>query len=442
VANVFFTGAVSYTDNLTNLAVKSPERRITVPASGARYVNFGSLTFPSNTFNGLFGLDIDYFDPVTDEMGSGVVESHRQFTNPAANPTGIDFSVDPPVRLPDRVPATAANDGAFRFGLDFTNSHTIVVPGVWWYWVSGGPSAITPRLFDGSTLVAFGTSVSPSGPDGWRFLPFDSPYLIRAGLTHTVAVSIADGNYKYDASGFIPGGGIISGDGGVTITQGRSESGAGPARPANTADSAAGLALAYTLSDLETLFTTQLPSSTDLNEASPLTIGTTIIFSTAGEIQGVRFFMPLNPSGTYTGAVYVATHNDGASDGSLVASTSFTSQVPGAWNTAWFDEPVLVDATQIYKVVIFSSTGRYVASNHVFTSAAIVNGHLTGVQDAVDAPVGYAPTGVYRNGVYSTSGSLHYPDSTFNENNYFVDPVFLANATEDTGESVRFFAFF
>lgn len=150
--------------------------------------------------------------------------------------------------VPDRIPQFSSNSGAYRFGLDFDADVDIVVPGVAWYWVSGGPSSVTARLYSGTTQVRTQTMSGMSGVDRWIEIIFSSEYNLSAGTELTAAVEIADGNYKYDNSGYLP---VFSTDGHVEVLRGRHESGLGASRPVNTWDGAHGLSVVYSLAGSE-----------------------------------------------------------------------------------------------------------------------------------------------------------------------------------------------
>lgn len=148
-------------------------------------------------------------------------------------------------RVPDRVPAIASNSGEYRFGLDFSANAAVTIPGVWWYWVAGGPPSVDARLYSGSTLVASGTAV-PSGPDGWVLIPFTTPYSLAASVTLSAVAHIPSGNYKYDNSPYLP-----KNDAVVTVPQGRFQSAEG-GLPTSTWTGAHGVAVAYSLAGTST----------------------------------------------------------------------------------------------------------------------------------------------------------------------------------------------
>jgi hypothetical protein len=174
------------------------------------------------------------------------------------------------------------------------------------------------------------------------------------------------------------------------------------------------------------LFTTQTPGIPDVNEAINVTVGITLTFDVAGTVTGAWFYAPATVgSGTYEAAFWVLTHGDAGDlgTGTLLANQAFTSITAGAWNFVAFSSGVAVDSSHAYPITLRSSEGRYAATGAFFTSA-LVNGHITGVQNGSD-PVGL---GALYNGRFVDGSIAAFPNKTFNSNAYFVDVEFTASA--------------
>lgn len=182
------------------------------------------------------------------------------------------------------------------------------------------------------------------------------------------------------------------------------------------------------------LFTTQTPALPDVNEAINVTVGITLVFDTAGTVTGAWFYAPATlGAGTYEAAFWVMTRADGTTDiglGTLLANAAFSSITPGAWNFVAFSSGVAVDSSHAYVMGLRTSEGRYTATGAFFASA-LVNGHITGVQDGSN-PVGL---GQLYDGRFVSSSITAFPNLTFNHNAYFVDVEFTAGGAAATTAS-------
>lgn len=181
-------------------------------------------------------------------------------------------------------------------------------------------------------------------------------------------------------------------------------------------------------------FATPTPASPDVSggTAPGISTGTMFGFNVAGmpapKITHIRFRMPNTPgAGNYFGELWDVKSADAAPSGNIrvgvtspVAAGSLTA---GAWNTIPLTSPVTVlgYGTNIYRAVINSSGGRYVAEALYFApGTAIDNGPIRAYRAGND-PIGL---GSVRQGTFldATAGNV-YPNATFNNTNYFVDVV-------------------
>jgi Domain of unknown function (DUF4082)/Domain of unknown function (DUF4832)/Secretion system C-terminal sorting domain len=137
-------------------------------------------------------------------------------------------------------------------------------------------------------------------------------------------------------------------------------------------------------------------------EDNPVELGVKFSSSVGGYIKGIRFHSPASPSGTYTARLY----DDG---GTLLASQNFSSVTSNAWQEVEFSTPVAITANTAYMAMYYSADGNYGSTNSGL-STAIFNGPLM------------VPEG---GGVYQYPGN---PGFHFNENNYWADVLFVADA--------------
>jgi hypothetical protein len=187
--------------------------------------------------------------------------------------------------------------------------------------------------------------------------------------------------------------------------------------------------LAWTLAGVEIkasvavgmpLMTAQKPAG-DFFDNAPITLATTVIYDTAGQVSGAGFYSrSTNPGGTYQIVMWLPTHeDDGSGAGTVLATANVSSVVNGAWNYAFFSSPVTITPGQPYKVGLRTSLGAYSATNGFFSSADLVYGHSKGPQTNAFQP-GY---GTFYNGSF-VADITSYPNQTFNGTSYFVNPIF------------------
>jgi hypothetical protein len=174
----------------------------------------------------------------------------------------------------------------------------------------------------------------------------------------------------------------------------------------------------------ESIFTSQTPATPLANDGAS-TLGTVFTAAVNGTIDGCRWFAPSTiPTGTVQALLYQWTND---ATGTLLAQTNFGVITPSAWNTVNYAAPVAIVAGQRYVTCIFTPN-NYCFTNFVFTSAPIVNGNLTAVQDN--------PAGNPHNGKFIQNAAPTYPTNEFRQSNYFVDVLFTASVAPSGGGAV------
>lgn len=175
------------------------------------------------------------------------------------------------------------------------------------------------------------------------------------------------------------------------------------------------------------LFTGQTPTVTDGADGTPgITTATTMRFTAAGTVTGVRFYATTTVGGTYTVLLYQVTAADSSPAGTLLASkTMGVAPTSGTWNSVAFDTPISVATSTLYRACLFSGAGRYVATTAFFTSA-LVNGNIVGDSNG-DNPVGL---GTLNQGTFAINAAATYPSTVASAASYFVDVDF----TLDSGD--------
>jgi hypothetical protein len=150
-------------------------------------------------------------------------------------------------------------------------------------------------------------------------------------------------------------------------------------------------------------------SSADYTD-SPVELGVKFKTSKTGFVKGIRFYSHASASGTYTGHLWKA-------DGTLLASATFSSISGGTWEQVLFNDPVLIDADSVYIASYHTSAGLYTATS-TGLSVSFTNGSLTALSSG----------GSGGNGVYAYGNSPSFPNSTYQDANYWADVIFVAIA--------------
>ena len=155
---------------------------------------------------------------------------------------------------------------------------------------------------------------------------------------------------------------------------------------------------------------TDVPSTTVLNETTPVEIGVKFKSLIAGKISGLRYYKAVGQRGIKTGHLWKKT---GTLTGDLLATAAFANETAGGWQEILFDAPVAINANETYVASIFSASGDYNVDRMPGLSNAINSNPLIALADGADGG----------NGVYNQFNSA-YPANSYQQSNYWVDVVF------------------
>lgn len=183
----------------------------------------------------------------------------------------------------------------------------------------------------------------------------------------------------------------------------------------------------------QTLFVAETPSLPNINEGSPVTVATTVVFAVDGTLDGFQVYPPATVSGTFSGAAWQITADDSPADtgtGTLIATAAMPALTPSTWQQVALAVPVAVTAGTAYRIGFRSSEGRYAATGGGFNAAGMTNGDISSPQTGTNVP----SIGTIANGTFIESATL-YPTKTFNGNKYFIGPVFTPTVEPAEGEA-------
>ncbi|MCA0438448.1 MAG: DUF4082 domain-containing protein [Actinobacteria bacterium] len=154
---------------------------------------------------------------------------------------------------------------------------------------------------------------------------------------------------------------------------------------------------------------TARPVVEDAGDTNGVSLGLRFSPTSNGTITGVRFYKAAGNGGSHTGSLWSST-------GARLATGTFTGETASGWQQLTFAVPVSVVSGQTYVVSYYAPQGHY---------AADVDAVATGWTNGPLSVPGTA------NGAYAY-GVDQFPNSSYRNTNYWVDPVFSTNLTPDT----------
>jgi len=308
---------------------------------------------------------------------------------------------------PDAVPAVEAADdpGPVELGVRFRAATNGTVTGLRFYQGPGNTGTHTGALWTASGTRLATLTFPDSSQTGWQTAQFASPVTVTAGLTYVASYFAPHGHYAADANFFA-----------TTLTRGPLSA---PAQangvfrygPTGGFPSSSHNATNYWVDPLfvssgttpstYSLFAdADTPAVADWDDPHSVEVGAAFTSDVNGFVTGLRFYKGAKNTGTHTGSVWT-------SDGSPLATATFTGESASGWQTVTFATPVPVTAGT-----------RYVASYH--TSAGFYSVNLNGF-----ATVGVDSLPLH---VPATGGAFRYGDSAFPDrasgHNFWVDVLF------------------
>lgn len=135
-------------------------------------------------------------------------------------------------------------------------------------------------------------------------------------------------------------------------------------------------------------------------DTQALELGTKFFTNVAGLIVGIRYIKHSADTSTHVGRIWT-------DSGTLLTSVTFTGETSSGWQQQYLTTPLSIAASTLYRV-----------------SVNAINGYPFNIQDF---------SSVYNKGNISTpisagvfgSGSGTFPNSSFNNTNYFRDILFI-----------------
>jgi hypothetical protein len=158
------------------------------------------------------------------------------------------------------------------------------------------------------------------------------------------------------------------------------------------------------------------PGITDDGARVPIEVGVRFRSDAAGEVAAVRFYMMEANCGPHSVHLWTA-------GGTLLASAQGTATCVNGWHEIAFAAPVPIARDSMYVASVHMPRGGYALWPSTFFQATVDHVPLHAPADAPGAG----------NGVFSYGKVSAFPDSSFNQSNYWVDVRFETGAVDDEG---------
>ncbi len=169
-----------------------------------------------------------------------------------------------------------------------------------------------------------------------------------------------------------------------------------------------------------TIFTAgQTPTVVSDSDTAAVELGVKFRADQDGFVSGIRFYKGTANTGTHTGSLW-------KTNGTRLATVTFTGESASGWQQASFASPVAITAGTTYIASYYAPNGRYADDDNFFAGGATVNSPLTALADGTDGS----------NGVYRYGGGGGFPSSSYRSSNYWVDVVFTTSGADSTKPTV------
>ncbi|MGC7093844.1 DUF4082 domain-containing protein [Amycolatopsis lurida] len=163
------------------------------------------------------------------------------------------------------------------------------------------------------------------------------------------------------------------------------------------------------------IWTSQMtPANPAANDAGAIEVGVKWRAAADGYVRGIKFYKGQGNTGTHTGSLWTK-------DGRLLGTGTFTNETATGWQTLTLPTSVPVTAGVTYVASYYAPNGRYSADNFTFTNNGVSLDPLTALKSGVDGT----------NGVFK-GGGPGFPQSSYQDTNYWVDVVWALDPGPDT----------
>ena len=241
------------------------------------------------------------------------------------------------------------------------------------------------------------------------------------GIVNTVyltTLAASGGTLPYTwllASGSLPSGLTLTSNGAITgtPTAGGTSSFTVQVRDANSQTT--NKVLSLTIASAPTIVTiwpsNAAPGNVDEGADNPVELGVKFKSDVAGSIVGIRFYKALANTNVHIGNLWT-------SNGTWLATATFTNETASGWQQVFFATPVTIASNTVYVASYHANNGHYSADANYFSGKGMDNPPLHALTNSTSSG----------NGVYAYGASSAFPNQTWNAANYWVDVVFEVKA--------------
>ena len=131
-----------------------------------------------------------------------------------------------------------------------------------------------------------------------------------------------------------------------------------------------------------------------------------------GYVIGIRFYKATANTGVHVGNLWT-------SNGTQMATVTFSNETTTGWQQALFAAPVAIASNTVYVASYHATNGHYSCDVNYFLGKGMDSPPLHAMATVTD---------VSSNGVYAYGSSSLFPTQTWNNANYWVDVVFQAGS--------------
>ena len=319
---------------------------------------------------------------------------------------------------------TDPDTNAVEIGMKFRSDVAGVITGIRFYKSPYNFGAHTGHLWTKAGSLLGTVTFTSESASGWQQANFTKPVSIQANTTYIVSYYAPGGHYSSNQYFFrsavnsAPLHGLQDGTDGSNGVYRYGSSGF-PNQSWNASNywvdvvfsSATSSLSAGALLSAQSIWTPQTtPDIASTSDSQSVELGMKFRSDVGGTVTGIRFFKGSENTGTHTGHLW-------SSNGALLASVDFSHETSSGWQQASFAKPVAIQPNTTYVVSYFAPNGHYAANLHFFEKSAD-QGPLHALDDAQSGG----------NGLF-TYGNSGFPNQTWNETNYWVDVLFVANVS-------------
>ena len=150
------------------------------------------------------------------------------------------------------------------------------------------------------------------------------------------------------------------------------------------------------------------PGTVDSGPDSSVELGVKFKSDVDATVSAIRFYKASSNTGTHIGNLWTT-------NGTLLATTTFTDESSSGWQQANFAAPVSITSNTVYVASYHADNGHYSIDLDFFSSGGVDNPPLHALVDGLSGG----------NGVFDYSATSAYPTNTYRAANYWVDVVIL-----------------